>query len=91
MAARQAVRVVDVTEILAALWGPLGAALAGAAGILLALWRARRAGREDERARQDRARIEAMKTAKEAREDVDAMDDGSVRDRLAGWVRDRER
>lgn len=78
-------------EIIGSLISGAGGWLAAALGVLLALvgvfFKGRSEGRNQERARQDRARIEAIEDRKNVEETVRQMGDDDVDREYDRWVR----
>lgn len=65
-------------------------AVAGAVvlAVVAALFMGQRRGRQAERADHDRRNLDAMKDAKDVRDEIDRESPDDVRRRLDGWMRD---
>lgn len=63
------------------------AALVAFAGVFLS---GRSSGKKAEQNKALKKRVDDMEKAKEVRDEVDALGDGDMRDRLDGWMRDND-
>lgn len=75
--------------LLADLWPYLAAALAGIAAVVGLYAKGRSDGKATERAKHDRANLDAMRQRRETDAEVDRMGDSARSDDWDGWLRDK--
>lgn len=80
-----------LSQIWARIWPYIAAIGAAFVAVRAIRQSGKAAGRAEVEREQDKAIIEGMKNAREARDEIDAMDDSAVRDRARQRMRNRTR